>query len=298
MRRGRAPSRHPGGTDSFTELVQSKHASLSPVHKRILDFCLSQPDEAVFLTTTALAEELHASPASVVRTCRALGFDGFRDFQTTFRRYVRESSSRASRVRSTARRGRSLAQLIDDVMLNDVTNLRATQQALDRDLLLQAAERLWRARRIYVLGVRSSHSLAVFLHFALRLLGRDARLTIPGLGDLPEQLMDVTRQDVAIGISFQRYARAIGELFEACVSRGATGIAITDKPTAPIAGHATLVLTCHTQYLTFVDSYVAPFSVANAILSVMAVKRKRAATRTLERLEAAWHRMDTYVPTP
>jgi DNA-binding MurR/RpiR family transcriptional regulator len=268
------------------------------MHKRILDFCLSHPDEAVFLTTTALGHELHASPASVVRACRALGFEGFRDFQTAFRRYARESSSRASRIRSTARRGRSLEQLIDDVMGNDVNNLRATQQALDRDLLLQVAERLWTARRIYVLGVRSSHSLAVFLHFALRLLGRDSRMMTPGIGDLPEQLVDVTDEDVAIAISFQRYARVIGDLFEACVGRGATGIAITDKPTAPIAGHAKLVLTCHTQYLTFIDSYVAPFSVANAILNVMAVQRKRAATRALERLEMAWQRMDVYVPAP
>ncbi len=130
------------------------------------------------------------------------------------------------------------------------------------------------------------------------MLGRDSRLMTPGIGDLPEQLVDVTRQDAAIGISFQRYARAIGDLFEACVGRGATGIAITDKPTAPIAGHAKLVLTCHTQYLTFIDSYVAPFSVANAILNVMAVQRRRAATRPLERLDTAWQQMNTYVPTP
>ena len=82
------------------------------------------------------------------------------------------------------------------------------------------------------------------------------------------------------------------------MDRGALGIAITDKATAPIAGRAKLVLTCHTQYLTLIDSYVAPFSVANAILNVMAVQRKRAATRALERLEMAWQRMDTYAPTP
>ena len=191
-----------------------------------------------------------------------------------------------------------MTQLVDDVIANDISNLRATQQAIDPDLLLTVAERRWTARRIYVLGVRSSHSLAVFLHFALRLLGRDSRLMTPGIGDVPEQLVDVTRQDVAIGISFPRYARAIGNLFEACVSHGATGIAITDKPTSPIAQRARLVLTCQTRYLTFIDSYVAPFSLANAILTVMAVQRKRSATRALERLEAAWRRMDAYVPTP
>ncbi len=282
----------------FLELIQTKHPSLSPVQKRILDFCLSHTDDAIFFTTTALARELNISPASVVRVCRALGFDGFRDFQAAFRRYAREPLSRVSRIKLVARRGSSLAKLVDDVMTNDVNNVRATHQALDRALLLRVAERLWQARRIYVLGVRSSHSLAVFLHFALRLLGRDSRLMTPGIGDLPEQLVDVTRQDVAIGISFERYARVIVDLFETCVGRGATGIAITDKLTSPLAQRAKLTLTCQTRYLTFIDSYVAPFSLANAILTVLAVQRRRTATKTLERLEAAWQRMDTYLSTP
>jgi len=226
----RSASRSSDPSDSFVSLLQAKHGSLSPVHKRILDFYLSHPDEAIFLTTTGLARELEVSPASVVRVCRALGFGGFRDFQSAFRRYARMTSSRASRVNLAARRGRSLAQLIDDVMGNDIENLRATQRALDPNLLLRVVERLWAARRIYVLGVRSSHSLAVFFHFALRLLGRDSHLLIPGIGDLPEQLVDVTRRDVAVGISFPRYASAIVDLFDACVSRGAVGIAITDQP--------------------------------------------------------------------
>jgi DNA-binding MurR/RpiR family transcriptional regulator len=282
------------GTDSFLNRIQTVQPRLPPVQRRILDAFLSRPHEAVFFNTTAIARELRVSEASVVRLCHTLGFEGFREFQTAFRHYASEPHSRASRVRLMARRRGSLTQLVDDVMNNDINNLQATHRSIDHGLILKVAETLWRARTVHIVGMRSAHSLAVFLHFGLRLLGRSSRLLTPGIGDLPEQLVQVDRRDVAVGISFERYAKVSIDLFAACVARGATGIGITDKPTSPLAQHAELVLMCETRYLTFIDSYVAPFSLANAILTVLAVQRRRSATRSLARIEKAWQQMDTY----
>ena len=273
--------------------VRAKAGALSPAHRKIVDFFLTR-DEAVYATTTAVARELHVSEASVVRCCRALGFDGFRDFQRAFRSYSREPLSRVSRIERVAGRRRSLARLIDDVMANDIANLRGTQQVVDHDLIKNVADTLWRARRIYVVGVRSTHSLGIFLHFALRLLGRDSRLITPGIGDVAEQLVEVDRRDVAVGISFERYARTTVDLFEACLERGATGVALTDKATSPLAARAKLILLSQTSYLTFVDSFVAPLSLVNAILTVMAVRHRGAATRALGRMERIWVAMNTY----
>ena len=274
--------------------VREKAGGLSPAHRKIVDFFLTRPEEAVYATTTAVARELHVSEASVVRCCRALGFDGFRDFQRAFRSYSRAPLSRVSRIERVAGRRRPLARLIDDVMANDIANLRGTQQAVDHDLIRDVADTLWRARRIYVVAVRSTHSLGVFLHFALRLLGRDSRLVTPGIGDVAEQLVEVDRRDVALGISFERYARTTVDLFEACVARGATGVALTDKATSPLAARAKLILLSQTSYLTFVDSYVAPLSLVNAILTVMAVRHRGAATRSLGHMERIWVAMNTY----
>ena len=273
--------------------VRAKAGALSPAHRKIVDFFLTR-DEAVYATTTAVARELHVSEASVVRCCRALGFDGFRDFQRAFRSYSREPLSRVSRIERVAGRRRSLARLIDVVMANDIANLRGTQQVVDHDLIKNVADTLWRARRIYVVGVRSTHSLGIFLHFALRLLGRDSRLITPGIGDVAEQLVEVDRRDVAVGISFERYARTTVDLFEACLERGATGVALTDKATSPLAARAKLILLSQTSYLTFVDSFVAPLSLVNAILTVMAVRHRGAATRALGRMERIWVAMNTY----
>lgn len=282
------------GLHPFLQRVRERADALSPAQRRIVDFFLTRPREAVYATTTALARELEVSEASVVRCGRALGFKGFRDFQQAFRDYSQEPLTHVSRIERVAGKRRPLARLIDDVMVNDIGNLRATHQALDHGLILEVAEALWRARRVYVIAVRSAQAVAVFTHFALRLLGRDSRLITPGIGDVPEQLVEVDRRDVALAISFERYARATVDLFDACLARGATGIAMTDKPTSPLAARARLILMCRTSYLTFVDSYVAPLSLANAILTVLAVRHRAAATRALGRMERMWLAMKTY----
>ena len=283
------------GADAFVARVESRHAALSPVQRKVLDFLLGHPHEAVYLTTTALRRELGVSEASVVRLCRTLGFAGFRDFQQAFRQYADQPLSRVSRIELAAGRRRSLGQLVDDVLVNDINNLRTTHASLDHGRVIEVAETLWRARRVYTIGMRSAQSLAIFLHFALRLLGRESRLIVPGIGDVPEHLVEVRPGDVAVGISFERYSRATVELFEAWLARGATGIAITDKPTSPLAGRAKLVLCSQTSYLTFIDSYVAPLALVNAVLTVLAIRRRRSATRSLSRMEQAWREMKTYL---
>lgn len=292
--RGDGPRAAPEGLDPFLARVHARRADLSPAHRRIADFFLARPQEAVYATTTGIARELGVSEASVVRCCRTLGFQGFRDFQAALRRRAGPPLSRASRVEIVAGKGRPSAALIDEVISNDVDNLRATHAQLDHGVIEQVADTLWAARQVHVVGVRSAHALAIFIHFALRLLGRRSHLLVPGIGDVPEQIVDAGPGDAVLGITFERYARTTVELFAACVARGATGIAITDRPTSPLTDHAKVLLMCRTDYLTFIDSYVAPFSLANAVLSVLAVRHRRAATASLARMEEAWSRMGTY----
>ena len=98
-RRGRGPSDNGGGAlHPFLQQIRARQAAVSPIQRRILDFLLDHQEEAVFLTTTALATRLDVSEASVVRLCRTLGFGGFREFQSAFRQYARQPISRVSRV--------------------------------------------------------------------------------------------------------------------------------------------------------------------------------------------------------
>jgi DNA-binding MurR/RpiR family transcriptional regulator len=50
-----------GAVHPFLQQIQARQAAVSPIQRRILDFLLDNQEEAVFLTTTALAARLDVS---------------------------------------------------------------------------------------------------------------------------------------------------------------------------------------------------------------------------------------------
>jgi DNA-binding MurR/RpiR family transcriptional regulator len=252
-------------------------------------------DRAVFLTSTQMAREVSVSEATVVRTARALGFSGYPEFRTAFRTYFVERMSTVTRVRLTAAPRRTESYIIDEVIRTDLTNLEATRVRLDHKALGQAAEMIGGARHVYVIGMRSAHALAWLLHFSLTLILANSRVVTLGAADVSEQLGRVGPEDVVVGITFERYTRATVELFRGCLAKGARGIALTDKPTSPLAEGAAVVLEAQTRLSSFIDSWVGPTALINVLVTLVAAKRRRKVLRTLADHEDEWRRHRTYL---
>jgi DNA-binding MurR/RpiR family transcriptional regulator len=200
-----------------------------------------------------------------------------------------------TRVRLTAAPRRSIADIIDGVMESDRKNLEATRVRLDDKALGRAAELMGSARTVYIIGLRSGYGLAWLLHFSLRLIRVPSQIVTLGVSDVTEQIEAVGEGDVVFALTFERYTRATVDLFTACVEKGARGIALTDKPTSPLATAADVVLEAPTRLGSFIDSFVAPTAVINVLLTLIAAKRRRKVLRALERREQDWRRARTYL---
>lgn len=285
----------PAGPDELLARIRRLTPALSGGQRQVVELFLTRCDEAVFFTSAQVAAATGVSEATVVRTAHALGFDGYPALRTAFRTYFVERMSTVTRVKLTASPRRRESEIIDELLGAELANLEATRRRLDHKAVGRAAELVASARQVYVVGLRSGYGLAWLLYFSLRLVRGDARLLTPGVADVPEQLEGVGRGDVVIGLTFERYTRATVELFRACLAKGATGIAITDKPTSPLADGATVVLEAQTWLSSFVDSFVAPTAVINVLLTLVAARRRRRALRALDDREADWQRHRTYL---
>jgi DNA-binding MurR/RpiR family transcriptional regulator len=275
--------------------IRGLSPTLSRGQRAVVEFFVGHCDRAVFLTSTQMAREVSVSEATVVRTARALGFSGYPEFRTAFRTYFVERMSTVTRVRLTAAPRRTESYIIDEVLRTDLTNLEATRVRLDHKALGQAAEMIGGARHVYVIGMRSAHALAWLLHFSLTLILANSRVVTLGAADVSEQLERVGPEDVVVGITFERYTRATVELFRGCLAKGARGIALTDKPTSPLAEGAAVVLEAQTRLSSFIDSWVGPTALINVLVTLVAAKRRRKVLRTLADHEDEWRRHRTYL---
>lgn len=284
-----------GETESLLDRIRRLSPTLSDGQRKVLDFFLRQPDEAVFFTSIQVARATAVSEATVSRTARAVGFDGYPEFKSAFQAYFLQRMSTVARVKLTAKPNRKESEIIDELLEAELANLKATHQALDHDAIGRAAALLGEAQQVYVIGLRSGYGMAWLLDFSLNLMGGRSRLVTPGFGNIPEQLEQVRPGDVVFGIGFERYTRATVELFRACLAKGARGIALTDKATSPLVEGADVVLEAQTRLSSFVESFVAPTAVIDTLLTLVATRHRRRVLKALAVREADWLRHGTYM---
>jgi DNA-binding MurR/RpiR family transcriptional regulator len=242
-----------------------------------------------------MAREVGVSEATVVRTARALGFSGYPQFREAFRSNFLQRMSTVTRVRLSAPARRKETDIAAAVLETEFSNLEATRLRLDSKALGRAVELIINARTVYIVGMRSAYSLAWLLHFSLMLIRARSHLLTLGVGEIPELLEGINERDVVVGISFERYASATVSLFRACLDQGARGIALTDKPTSPLADGADVLLEAQNRLSSFIDSYVAPTAIIDVLVTLVAAKRRRTVLRALTDREDTWRRHRTYL---
>lgn len=272
--------------------IHHKMPSLSKGQKRIAQYILDEYDKAAFQTASVLGKTVQVSESTVVRFASILGYDGYPEMQHALQELVRNRLTSKQRVVVGEERLTHEGDVLTNVLHGDAERIRTTMEGLDRAAFWGAVEALLDARRIYILGVRSSAAPASFLSYYFNFIFDDVRLvSCASDSQMFEQLVRISPQDALVGISFPRYSTAAIRAMDYSAKAGAHTIALTDSKDAPVAKNAQFVLCAKTDMVSLADSMVAPMSVINALIVAAASKRRRETEAVLDRLEEIW---DTY----
>jgi DNA-binding MurR/RpiR family transcriptional regulator len=278
----------------YAELLKKRVRNLTPSERKLLDYILSNDEEAVFLTMNELSQRVNGSLATVVRLSKALGFKGFPEFQRELRHLFRDKLTTISRLEKTMHHDATEEGVLARVMQQDAENIRVTLEQLSRKEFKRFIQILNSAERIVIIGLRSAHSLAVLMTVALEFLQREVWMIQPGIGNMWDQLFRLKRGDVAVGISFPRYTRETVQALAFARKRKIKTLAITDSPISPLAQHADCALTAHCRMDSFIESFTAPLSLINAVVTALGVHRKESTMKTLSKLEEFWRGQNVY----
>src|SRR5947209_2475129 len=212
-------------------------------------YVLDRPRDVALLSMREQARRAGVQPATMTRLAKRLGMDGYDEVRELYAAAVRDgglgfAGKAGVQVISQKLKGdKALAADMLASISNQIQQL-ATPAGLDR--IVAAARALASARRIYCLGLRSSHSIAWHLHYVLTLVG-DRSVHIDGIAATgADALARATSRDVLLVASVLPYTRLTVELAEYAVEQGMAVVAITDSEVAPlaqIAQHAVIVAT-------------------------------------------------------
>ena len=274
--------------------IQSELPGFSKGQKQIARFILEHYDKAAFMTASRLGVTVGVSESPVVRFATELGYDGYPHLQRALQEMIRNKLTSVQRMEVAGDRmgGRDVLQT---VLHADTDMIRVTLDEIDRDAFQGAVDALMGAKRIYILGVRSSSALASFLGFYFNLLFENVTLVhTNSVSEIFEQVLRVGPGDVLFGISFPRYSKRTLSAMKYARDRGARVIALTDSQLSPLARVADHVLLARSDMASFVDSLVAPLSVINALIVAVGMSRRDEIEQTFNKLERIWEEYDVY----
>ena len=274
--------------------LREMEPTFSKGQKRIAHYITEYYDKAAFMTANRLGKTVGVSESTVVRFAVDLGFDGYPSMQKAMQEMVLNRLTSVQRI-EVANDRLGDQDVVSTVLRSDMEKIRQTEEMVSREEFSAAVNAILKAKRVYILGVRSVEPLANFLGYYLNYMFNNVHVVSGfGAGEMFEKIVSVNSSDVVIAFSFPRYSSTTTKGAKYCRSAGATVIGITDSKLSPLGSSCDHVLIAKSDMVSLVDSLVAPLSIVNALIVAIAAQKEKELSKTFANLERIWEEYDVY----
>jgi len=275
------------------EILKTKTINLTPAQQKVLKYIFNNLSDAVFMTASTLGRKTDVSEATIIRLSQALDFDGFPAFQKYLRQLHNERLTTVRRLEKRLDLSDTSNPLVSAIQM-DIKNMSTMAESISEKKFDQVVNRLWKAKKIKIIGLRSAFSMAVYLKFGLQYLGRQVSLIQPTHGDLWDHLAFLSKDDLLVAISFPRYSSLTVDIVALAKQKKCRIVALTDSLVSPLTHYSDWILTAPCQSDSYMDSFTAPMGLLHALLTSMSLKKPDTAMNAFRNLETIWNKHKIY----
>ena len=268
----------------FSQKIDLAYKKMSKGRKNIARYIMENYDKAAFMTASKLGLAVGVSESTVVRFALSLGYTGYHELQRELQEMLRSRLTATQRMELAGQLQDS--ELFLKVLKTDNENLKITLSEMDVNAFTEAVKTIINAENVYIMGVRSAHTVAYFLGYYLEFILGNVRTVTDASGDNIQELINLTDKDVFVGISFPQYSKRTADAMAFAKEKGASCIAITDSSFSPLSELSHIKMEVHCNTVSFADSLVAPLSVVNALIAAIAQEKREDLSKKLEEMEA------------
>ena len=273
--------------------IQSQYTRFSKGQKLIAQYILKNYDKVAFMTACKLGETVGVSESTVVRFANALGYSGYPKLQDALQELIKNKLTTVQRV-DMVQEFNDDSAILKKILKSDIDNIKDTLDEIDEKAFEDAANKILKAKRIYILGMRSSFTIAQYLGFYLGIILDSVHVIRMDMGDAFEQVVKINEDDVLIAISFPRYSTKSYQIVSYAKETGAHIVSLTDSLFAPVAPLSDNLLLVKSNMASFVDSLVPALSIANALIVSVGMKEKEDIKEHFDDLENIWDKYSVY----
>lgn len=272
---------------SLLERISQAEDQLAPKGRVLAQYVIQHPQEAVFLRTRGLASACGVSEATVVRFVNQLGYTGYRDFIRALRDLVDSEMTLVDRVK-VAKTGSSEWSSIENVIWEEIGNLKRLSQAVDIESIRTAVDLLIGASAIFVIGSRLSYTFAYYLGWSLTKVRTGITILKGSDSTAIDRLTLAAGPGLVVILATTRCPNELIRLAKVARRNSHTLLLIADSPLCPVAQFAQVTLIAPYERFPIVGSPSGIFCLLNGLILDMINRNENGLHEHQEKLEKAF----------
>lgn len=203
--------------------VESIYDELTKSEKKIADFVLSNPGEVTGMTTSDLANQTTASPATVIRFCKSIGIDSFTQLKVALASGVTKEEPIEN---SDIEANETVDSIKEKLLYNAYQSMVDTTKYLDNQKIESAVEVIEVAPVVYAFGIGASWLVAENFMQKFNRIGKSV-IAISDIHIMLASLASAPKGSVILLVSNSGNTKEISYLVESASRYGVKTIGIS-----------------------------------------------------------------------
>ncbi len=209
-------------------------AQASGAERGVLDWVLENPEAASQCSIHRLAEQSYTSPSTVVRICRKLGFEGYRDLQKSLLCELAIHQENKADPSGQLEYTDQLTDIIDKVTYRNIASLENSRMLIEPEVIRRSVDLICASSTVLLFGMGASFLVAQDAYQKFIRVGKRCALS----EDIHCQYVHARNagpSDVAIIISYTGYTEEILRCARDLRRQGTPIVAITRFEPSPLS---------------------------------------------------------------
>lgn len=212
----------------------------------VADYILVKKEKILDMSVQEISKETYTSTSAIIRLCRKVGLDGFKDFKIKFAAELQRHANEASDIDS------NFPFKENDTLLDISSKMEKLTQSASRDTyeailnsrkdFENAISLILKSKQIALFGIGDSYLRALDFQNKLMKINRNVLLTTVH-GEQNQMAVSLHRNDCAILLSYSGQTKMTYETAIYLKRNGIPMITITSNPQSRIAKLSQIVLT-------------------------------------------------------
>ncbi|MCD2436119.1 MurR/RpiR family transcriptional regulator [Acidaminococcus sp. NSJ-142] len=275
---------------AILEIIDGKYDTLTKNQKKLADYVRNNLIEIAFMNIITLSQKSGVSTSTITRFVKVLGFNSFPEFQEAVQKIAKKEISPVKEFRfwvtETPKKDMLYDQIEEAKSALDNLYSEETYKTLEA-----ACTAIKKAGNVYILGSRSTFSMAYFCYHFMKRVKENVILLENRNDDISLLLQYVTKNDFLIVIGYPKYTRFTIQIMHFFSDIGSKILSITDSQTSPLAQGADYLIVAKNKLKIY---FVTTITILNTLMVMISRMDPQAHIRLFEEENTVTRKLNVY----